>query len=398
MTNRFAPDDPDFWIEDPHPELRRLRHEDPVHWYAPGRFWCLTKHADVELVSRSPGTFTSTRGIQIGMDVANRPYGIPPSILEMDPPEHNRHRKLVIQAFTPRAIGALEPRVREIAREALDAVPPGEVVDFVETIAVPLPMYVIAEMLGVPRSDRTDFRRWSDALVAAGGGELSERTRSAMSEILGYFAKHLAARRQAPDEDLVSLLAAAEIDGDRLSDPEILMFCLTLLVAGNETTRNLISGGAWLLMQHPDQRRTLVREPARIANAVEEMLRWWTPVWSFARRATCETKLRDEVLREGAPVLLLYAAANRDEEVWGEDSEDFDIRRDHSHRRHLAFGFGEHLCLGASLARLEARVLFEELLARLPEFEPAGPIRRLRSRLMHGVEHLPVVFGRRVVP
>ncbi len=395
MTKGFAPDDPDFWIGDPHPELRRLRHEDPVHWYGPGRVWCLTKHADVELVSRSPGLFTSTRGIQIEMGMGStRPPGIPQSILEMDPPQHNRHRKLVIQAFTPRAIDALEPRVRQIAREALDDVSPGEPVDFVESIAVPVPMYVIAEMLGVPRSDRADFRRWSDATVAAGGGELSERTQRAISEILAYFAKHLAARRQAPRDDLISVLAAAEIDGDRLSDPEILMFCLTLLVAGNETTRNLISGGAWLLMQHPDQRRALAEDLARIPNAVEEMLRWWSPVWSFTRRATCETKLRDKVVREGDPVLLLYAAANRDEEVWGADAESFDVRRDHAHRRHLSFGFGEHLCLGASLARLEARVLFEELLARLPDFEPAGPIRRLRSRLMNGVEHLPVVFGR----
>jgi cytochrome P450 len=395
MTNVFAPDDPDFWIGDPHPELRRMRREDPLHWYEPGRVWCATKHADVEFVSRTPGVFTSTQGIQIGMrpDEPLR-QGVPPSILEMDPPQHNRHRKLVIQAFTPRAALALEPRIRQIAGEALDAVPRGEAVDFVEGVAVPVPMYVIAEMLGVPRSDRADFRRWSDAAVAAGGGELNERTRDGILELLAYFAKHLAARRETPRDDLVSVLAAAEIDGDRLSDPEILMFCLTLLVAGNEKTRNLISGGTWLLMQHPEQRRALARDPALIPNAVEEMLRWWTPVWSFTRRATCDTKLRDKVLRAGDSVLLLYAAANRDEEVWGEDAESFDVRRDHARRRHLAFGFGEHLCLGASLARLEARVVFEELLSRLPSFEPAGPIRRLRSRLMNGVEHLPVVFGR----
>jgi len=394
----FAPDDADFYLGDPYPALRRLRREDPVHWYEKAACWCITKHADVEHVSRSPQLFTSTQGILLGTGPENRPPGVPHSILEMDPPQHNRYRKLVIQAFAPRAVAALEPRIRAIARESLDAVPVGEPVDFVNAVSIPLPMYVIAEMLGVPREDWPEFRRWSDALVKAAGGRDvgTDSMRGEMLALLGemfaYFTEHLADRRRTPREDLVSTLAWAEIDGDRLTNPEILMFCTTLLAAGNETTRNLISGGAFALMQHPDQKRALLANPGLIPNAVEEMLRWWPPLLSFTRHATSATSLRGKEIGEGDCVLLLYLAANRDEEEWGEDAERFDVRRDHSRRRHLSFGFGEHLCLGASLARIEARVLFEELLVRLPECEPAGPLERFHSRLMNTIERMPVVF------
>jgi len=393
VIHDFSPEDPDFYLGDPYPALRRLRREDPVHWHAKAACWCITKHADVERVSRNPQLFTSTRGVVLGIGPESRPPGVPPAILEMDPPDHNRHRKLVIQAFAPRAIAALEPRIRAIARESLDAVPVGEPVDFVGAVSIPLPMFVIAEMMGVPREDWPEFRGWSDAIVRSAGGLRDAATDAALGQMFAYFAKHLGDRRRAPREDLVSTLAHAEIDGDRLSDPEILIFCVTLLVAGNETTRNLISGGACALMQHPEQLRTLRAGPALVPNAVEEMLRWWAPVRSITRHAARATSLRGREIAEGECVLLLYPSANRDEEVWGEDAERFDARRDHAHRRHLSFGFGEHLCLGASLARLEARVLFEELFDRLPEFEPAGPVELLRSRLIHGIERMPVLFG-----
>jgi cytochrome P450 len=392
VTRAFAPDDAEFYLADPYPALRRLRREDPVHWYEHAACWCVTKHADLEHVSRSPELFTSTQGIMLGSESESRPPGVPPTILEMDPPEHNRHRKLVIQAFTPRAVAALEPRIRAIARESLDAVPLGETIDFVEAVSIPLPMYVIAEMLGVPRADWSEFRRWSDAIIRAAGGMRDAETDGAMGEMFAYFAKHLAERRSAPREDLVSTLAHAEIDGDRLADPELLIFCVTLLVGGNETTRNLISGGALALLQHPGQADELRASPGLLPNAVEEMLRWWTPIRSVTRHATRATTLRGKTIGEGDCVLLLYPSANRDEEVWGEDAEHFDAKRDHARRRHVAFGFGEHLCLGAQLARLEARVLFEELFARLPAFEPAGPALPVRSRLINGLEHLPVVF------
>ena len=390
----FAPDVPEFWLGDPHAAFRRLRREDPLPWYAgTGGAWCVLKHADILAISRDPQRFTSTRGVQLGLGDPNaRPAGIPPTILEMDPPVHNLHRKLVIRAFTPGAAAQLETTVRQIARECLEAVEPDAVTDLVEALAVPLPMYVIAEMLGVPRSDRPQFKRWSDAMIEAGGGGRSAATDAAVGELLGYFAAVLGERRRAPKDDLVSTLARAEIEGARLSDPEILIFCATLLAAGNETTRNLISGGSLLLARNPDQRRRLLEQPARLPNAVEEMLRWWTPVNSFIRTAVRDTELRGRRIAEGDVMLLLYPSANRDEEIWGGDADRFDVCRDHARQRHLAFGFGEHLCLGAPLARLEARVLFEELLARYPRFDVAGEPELLHSRLMHGVERLPVLF------
>jgi cytochrome P450 len=395
----FAPDRPEFFLGDPHPTFRRLRREDPLPWYeGSGGAWCALKHADVETISRNPRLFTSTRGIQIGLRIEDMRPGdvasaVPPTILEMDPPEHNRHRKLVIQAFTPAAASKLEPAIRSIARECLDAIEPGSQVDLVDALAVPVPMYTIADMLGVPREDRADFKRWSDAMIAAGGGFRSEQTDAALFEMFGYFQRVLDARRRQPKDDLVSTLACAEIEGDRLSDPEILMFCTTLLAAGNETTRNLISGGSLLLARHPDERSRLLADPELMTGAVEEMLRVWTPVQSFIRVATRDSELRGRSIREGQSLLLLYASANRDEEIWGDDADRFDVRRDHSRRRHLAFGFGEHLCLGAPLARLEARVVIEELLARFPAFELAGAPELLHSRLMHGVERLPVAIG-----
>jgi cytochrome P450 len=396
VNPHFAPDSPEFWLGDPHAAFRRLRREDPLPWHpGTGGAWCVLKHADVMTVSRDPRRFTSTRGIQIGLSEANaRPPGVPPTILEMDPPQHNAHRKLVIRAFTPRAAAQLETMARQVARECLLAIEPGEVTDLVEALAVPVPMYVIAEMLGVPRSDRPRFKRWSDAMIEAGGGQRSADTDAMIGEMLGYFADVLGERRRAPKDDLVSTLARAEIDGIRLGDPEILIFCITLLAAGNETTRNLISGGSLLLMRNPDQKQRILEQPSLLPNAIEEMLRWWTPVHSFIRTATCDTELRGKRIAAGDVLMLLYASANRDEEIWGDDADRFDVGRDHAHLRHLAFGFGEHLCLGAPLARLEARVVFEELLARFPGLEPAGEPVLLRSRLMHGVERLPVAFHR----
>jgi cytochrome P450 len=309
----------------------------------------------------------------------------------MDPPEHNRHRKLAIEAFTPRMVARLEPRVRELARESLAAIRPGEPFDFVEQVAVPLPMFVIAELLGVPSSDYHDFRRWSDAMIEAGGSGPTPETAAVLAELFGYITARAAECRRAPREDVLSKLALVQVDGQGLNEFELAIFCMTLLVAGNETTRNLISGGMRTLIEHPDQWRKLRDDPAAIPNAVEEMLRFVTPVRNFVRRVQHDTELRDKKLREGEWVALCYASANRDEQVFGPDSERFDITRPDA-RRHVAFGFGEHLCLGASLARLEARVMFEELAARGAEWSLAGEPRPLPSTLMNGLLEMPVVF------
>jgi cytochrome P450 len=393
----FAPDRAEFYLGDPHAAFRRLRALDPLHWYASGRFWCATRHADVLEISRRPRLFSSAHGTQI-FEIPQRLAGTTttlesaPSIIRMDPPEHNRHRKLAIGAFTPRMVAAIEPRVRELARECVATICPGERFDFVERIAIPLPMFVIAELLGVPKSDYADFRRWSDAMIEAGGGGPGPETMATVAELFAYFVAKAAECRRRPREDVLSQLALAQVDGQGLSDPELGVFCLTLLVAGNETTRNLISGGMRALLEHPREWRKLCADPALVPNAVEEMLRFVTPVQNFVRRVQQETELGGKRLAAGDFVALLYASANRDEAVFGPDVDVFDVGRPDA-RKHLAFGFGEHLCLGASLARLEAQVMFEELIARGPGFALAGEPRRLPSILMNGLVEMPVVFS-----
>jgi cytochrome P450 len=395
----FAPDQVDFYLGDPHAAFRRLRAEDPLHWYAEGPFWCATRHADLAEISRRPRTYSSAHGTQL-FEIPRRVAGTgralameegAPSIIRMDPPAHNRHRKLVIGAFTPRMVAELEPRVRELARESVAAIRPGEPFDFVETVAIPLPMFVIAELLGVPRSDYDAFRRWSDVMIEAGSSGPRPETLGTVVELFGYMVEKATERRRAPREDVLSKLALAEIDGERLSDMELGTFCLTLLVAGNETTRNLIAGGMRALLENRAQWEKLCADPALLPNAIEEMLRFVSPIQNFARRVQHDTELAGKTLRAGQYVALFYGSANRDESVFGADADHFDVTRP-SADRHLAFGFGEHLCLGASLARLEARVMFEELLARGPGFALAGTPRRLRSTLVNGMVELPIVF------
>jgi cytochrome P450 len=400
----FAPETVDFYLADPNAAFAALRRDDPLHWYEGGGFWCVLKHADAQDVGRRPRDFCSSRGTQIFQialeresgdsvpeEMATTGLGSAPNIIMMDPPQHNRMRKLVIGAFTPRAAAHLEPRIREIARETVAAVPRGETVNFVDGLAVPLPMLVIAEMLGVPREDHADFRYWSDQMIRAGAGIFDDESRRALPELFAYLAERVKERRDAPRDDVLSMLLRAEIDGDQLSDPEVVMFLMTLLVAGNETTRNLIAGGMKLLFENPDQRARLVAEPERLPNAIEEMLRLVSPVRSFCRCATRDVELRGKTVREGEWVALLYASANRDEDVFGADSHAFRIDRPNA-KQHVAFGFGEHLCLGASLARLEARVMFEELLPLLAGIEPAGEIEPLPSSLMNGLVRMPVVL------
>ena len=400
----FRPELEAFYQGDAAAAFRRLRIEDPLHWYEPCRFWAVTRHADVQTVSQHPRRFSSERGTQL-FEVVRRAQGLSPlgemarameqgaaTIIRMDPPRHNRHRKLVMGAFTPRRVAALEPRVREIAKHSLDAVDPAAPVEFVEQIAVPMPMIVIAELLGVPASDFADFRRWSDAMIEAGGGDLTPATAANVAELLQYVVRVADERRRRPQDDLISLLVEAEVEGERLSDPEVGMFCLTLLVAGNETTRNLVSGGALAPARHAAQRERLLADPGLLPNAVEEMLRFVSPVRNFARHATEDCELRGKTIREGDALVLFYGSANRDEDVFGDDAECFDVARE-SARRHLAFGFGEHLCLGASLARLEGRVMFEELLARWPHFGLAGEPEPLMSSLMNGLVRMPMALS-----
>jgi len=388
----FRPDDSEWYLGDPHVAYRRLRRDAPVYWYEPDRFWFLSKHADVFAVSKDPALFCSGRGFRIHDELRTGRgiEGIPPSILGMDPPDHTRYRGLVNRFFTPRSVSRLEQRIREITRESLDRVETGKVVDFVQLVSVPLPVLVIAELLGVPLEDQQQFKDWSDDLIAANDGDLQAMGR--VGELFAYMIAQALERRRSPREDLLSVVATGEPNGRLLDEPELGIFAVALLGAGNETTRNAISGGAIALMEHPDQRAALAEDPSLIANAVEEMVRWVSPIKSFARTATRDTEIRGRKISKGDFVVLSYASANRDEEIHGATAEEFDVRRTAA-TPHLGFGVGQHFCLGAHLARLEIKTLFEELLTRFPHFEPAGKVEPVRSTLINGIERLPVVFS-----
>ncbi|HEY7070019.1 MAG TPA: cytochrome P450 [Acidimicrobiales bacterium] len=380
--------DPAWWAGDPYPEFAALRAEDPVHRYEgeAGELWMITRHADVSAISKDPATFCSSRGILL-TDLTRPALGT--SIVSLDPPRHGRLRRLVSPSLSVRRVADLEDRVRAIARELLDAVDPGEVVDAVERLAIPLPILVIAELVGVPEEDTDRFRHWSDAAIAA-TTDLTAEIAALLGELYGYIVDVVRARQAEPAGDLVSVLAHGQVDGESLSDDEINMFVLTLLVAGNETTRTLVSNGLHALATHPDQRRRLVEDPGLIGCGVEELLRWEAPIMSFCRTATREVELGGRTLAEGDHVLLCYQSANRDEAAFGPTAGSLDVGRDPN--PHLSFGYAEHYCMGAGLARLEGRVLLEEILARWPDYELAGEIERLPSRLARGVAHLPVLL------
>jgi cytochrome P450 len=380
--------DPQFLAGDPFPAFRRLRAEAPVYWHEPPGFWALSRHEDVVAVSRDPATFCSSQGILLS-DI-ERPVVPRQSIVYIDPPEHVKYRKLVQPAFSPGRIRALEQDITALVTELCDRIPRDTAIDFVDAFAVPLPLLVIADMLGIPGDDRVRFKRWSDAIIEAGTQSTPDNMAQSV-ELLGYFGEIIAARRVQPADDLISVLVHSEVDGERLEEFDLLMFCMTLLVAGNETTRNLLSHGALALATNPDQRELLARDAALMPGAVEEMLRWGSPVASFMRRATRDTELRGISIRAGDRLLLQYVAANRDEAVFGDDAEEFRVTRDASH--HLAFGFGEHFCLGAQLARMEARIAFAQLLARFGQWELAGEVERLPSLFLRGIERLPLRFA-----
>ena len=366
--------------------LARLRREDPVRQYAP-HSWTVARYDDVRAVSRDPELFCSGRGVLMH-DPMREGKPIAGSILHMDPPRHGPWRGLVTRRFTPRAIGRLEERVRSVARSVLDAIPPGEEIDFVDAVAAPFPVLVIAELLGVDGADRDQFRRWSDAAIEApdrGDEQLEDLT-----ALFEFFARHIKARREHPSDDMVSAVVHAEVEGAPLTTQEAIVYVMALLVAGNETTRHLVSGGTAVLAEHPEQRALLAREPERIGPAVEECLRWVTPVQAFGRTATRDTELRGVPIAAGDWIVMLYASANRDEEAFGPKAGEFDVTRPID-AQHVAFGFGEHLCIGASLARLEGRVLFEELLARFPDYALTAEPELTRSTLVRGATRMPVV-------
>ncbi len=382
--------EPAFYAGDPASHFARLRARGGLLRHAGRGVWVACGHPEVVAVSRDPATFCSRKGVlvsEIGVD-----YPSPPTMMHTDPPEHTRYRQLVQPGFRPGFVRGLEPGVRERVRALVDAVEPGTPTDVVRELAVPLPLQVISDLLGMPEDEWPRFFRWSEAVIPGATDWPEDERRSLAAEMVASLLALAAERRRQPVGDLVSALASTE-EGDGLADQELAMFLVQLLVAGNEATRNLISGGLVALAEHPGTWEVLrdQRTDHRVLEvAVEELLRWTTPVVAFLRTTTGPAELAGQALGPGEPVLLLYASANRDARVFGTDAERLVPGR--TPNPHLSFGFGPHFCIGAALARLEARVLLEELLARFAAVSPAGPCRRTPSPVIAGVAAAPLAF------
>jgi cytochrome P450 len=380
-----------------HPEaaraaLARLRTEAPVAWDAGIDSWVVATHADVLEVSKDPGRFCSRHGVMYSRLDLPVPE-VPGSLLTADPPWHTIYRKVAQPAFAPSRIRSMEPKLRAYVRDLIAPIEPGEPFEFVGQISVPFPLIVLAELLGVPAQDWAQYRVWVDAAVnASSQRQPPEELTRHIASIYAFLGDKIDEYRdREPDESVLSLLHRAEIDGRGLTRAEHLMYLVQFFIAGNDTTRNLISGGLVALAEHPEQYRALRADPSLMASAVEEMLRWTTPVLTFFRTATRDTELRGQTIAQGEHLVLAYLSANFDAEVFGPQAETFDVTRHPN--PHLAFGFGAHYCLGAMLARLEGRILFEELTARFNSVELVEPVERNPSHLIAGINQARFVFS-----
>jgi cytochrome P450 len=313
----------------------------------------------------------------------------------MDPPQHGEFRSILSQYFTPRSIRALEPEIAKITTEILDDVMDRGECDFVTEISSKVPVAVIAEMLGVPRKDWPTIFRWTNEVIGGGdpefqrGKDANETFAQARLEMFQYFTDLVEESRKHPGSDVTSIVSNAKVNGEPLPALELLSYLFLLVVAGNETTRNATSGGLLAFIENPEQFRRLKSDPMLIKSAVEEIVRWTSPVIQFARTAVSDTVVRGQKIRAGESVCLFYPSASRDEDVFAEPFK-FDIGRNPN--PHLSFGIGEHFCLGANLARLELAVIFAELAKRLDHAELAGPVERLRSSFVGGVKHMPIRY------
>lgn len=382
--------DGSFYVDEPAPKYEWMRRHEPVFFDARNSVWGLASYDAVIAASKDPATFSSAGGI--------RPDSGPiPMMIDMDDPAHWARRKLVNKGFTPKRVRDSEQKIRDVCDTIIDQVCERGECDFVRDIAAPLPMVMIGDMLGVPPEDRDDLLRWSDDMVSAQSGNATdEQYTKAMEAMQGYTAfctDAIRERQHRPTDDLMSILVHAEVDGDRLDADEVIHESLLILVGGDETTRHVVSGGMEQLLLHPDQRQHLLADRSRIPIAVEEMLRWVSPIKNMCRTVTADATFMGRELRGGQKCMLLYESANRDESRFAEPHR-FDITRQPN--EHVAFGFGAHYCLGQALARLELNVMFERLLARLPDLELAADpasLPRRRANFISGLESMPVRFS-----
>lgn len=372
---------------DPFPQYERMRQSAPVFLDEQSGSWHVFRYDDVQRVLSEHATFSSRMG---GDESSEAGRLFASSLITTDPPRHRQLRSLVTQAFTPKAVEALTPRISELTDELLEGVVSRGTADLIEALAYPLPVIVISELMGIPAEDRDRFKRWSDVIVSqTRTGAATEDHQAANQEMTGYFLDLIEHRRRRPGDDLISNLLAAEIDGQKLNVAELLGFCALLLVAGNETTTNLIGNAVLCFTEVPGTIDRLLQEPALLPQAIEEVLRFRSPVQSMYRMSVADTTLGGVEIPAGAPVVAWIGSANRDERQF-EHPAQFDV--DRGQIRHLAFGHGIHFCLGAPLARLEARIALEATVSRLPGLALASgaQLERMDSTIVYGVKSLPV--------
>jgi len=389
--------DPDNFVNGtPHHWFKELRAEDPVHWHAekngPG-FWCITKYEDVKTISRAPLLYSSWQG---GTNIEDRDEaglaGLRMIMLNMDPPQHVKFRRIVQRGFTPQMVAKQETYLRALAKRIVDAVAHRGECEFVEELAAELPLQVICELMGVPQEDRKLIFELSNKLIGFDDPEFQNTeadAHQASAQMFGFAMKLAEKYRKEPADNLTTALLLTEVDGEKLTEIEFCSFFLLLLVAGNETTRTVTTNGMKALLDHPDQLRRLAANPELVPMAVEEFVRFDPAVHYFRRTAMDDTELRGRKIAKGQKVVMWYPSANRDEEVFS-DPDRFDVGRENN--PHLAFGIGEHFCLGANLARLELVVIFQELLKRLKNPRLAAAPRRLRSNFINGVKEMRIAF------
>jgi len=384
----------------PHQWFAELRREAPVFWHpeeiAPrGGFWAITRYDDCVQVNRDWEHFSSARRTALFNETDEDMLAQQQLLmLNMDPTMHTRYRRLVNKGFTPKMVRDLEQQIIGYADGIIDSVCERGSADFVEEISAELPLLVIAELLGVPQDDRRKVFDWSNQMIGADDPEYQipgAAPDEALMQVYSYAEELAAERRLRPRQDLVSVLLDAEVEGEKLNELELDLFFLLLIVAGNETTRNLMSGAMAAFFDHPDQWDRLRKDRSLLPGAVEEMLRYITPVMHFRRTATSDMELHDQEIREGDKVVFWHISANRDESIF-ENPAAFDVAR--SPNNHIAFGGGgPHFCLGANLARMEIMVMFDRLLERMPDIRLDGEVQRLQSNFINGTKHIPVAFA-----
>ena len=393
---------PDLYVDGPiHEIFTDLRNNDPVHWQdmpdQPG-YWAVMKHADVIHVARRPDLFSAEeQGVVLEDMTPERLAQARNMLLMMDPPRHSDFRKPLAASFQAKVIGQMEERIRGLCRTIFATVAEQGDVEFVHEISGSLPSQVVGELVGIPQEDWNQIRDWAEQSTSgqdpdlAGESYVNEGT--GLTDMAVYAYGFAARRRQEPPkEDLTSLILAGNFGDGPMDDLQFASFFVQLVTAGNDTTKTMLSSGLQSLLMHPEQLAQVRADHSLIPAAVEEILRWANPLHYFRRTALADTELRGASIKAGDKVAMMYTSANRDEEVFGETAQEFDIHR--SPNQHLSFGYAQHFCLGVHLARLEGRVFFDELLKTFPTIEQTGPARRIRSNLNNGLKHLPIHLSR----